>query len=96
MDAPAIQGKEDTRRPPNGPSDQPFAQEAVTSLVTRNAVDQSDQGEDHAEPVSRFAQVTQPAPGLEPGTARLQGGWTPPHLAPYQRRWVVTPSPACA
>ncbi len=63
-----------SRRTPEGrrtaPSDQPFAQEGVTLLVTRNAVDQSDQSEDHPEPVSRFEQVTERAPGLEPGTAR--------------------------
>jgi hypothetical protein len=41
-------------------------------------------GEEHppTPQVNRKGAGGEPAPGLEPGTARLQGGCYPPHLAP--------------
>jgi hypothetical protein len=33
-------------------------------------------------------EVSEPAPGLEPGTARLQGACYLPHLGPYQQLWL--------
>jgi hypothetical protein len=44
----------------------------------------------------RFRLAGEPAPGLEPGTARLQDRFYPPHLAPtgdHSHAAVPTPDP---
>jgi len=46
-------------------------------------------------PRVRGSARSEPAPGLEPGTARLQWGCFPPHLAPTATL-VTLPPPACS
>ncbi len=75
--------------PRSAPAAPPTQHSRARSVTTCSPLVQSS-GEEHppAPEVSRKGSESEPAPGLEPGTARLQGRCYPPHLAPYQRLWL--------
>jgi hypothetical protein len=65
-------------------------QQSRTRSVTTCSRPVYSSGEQHAPNARR-----EPAPGLEPGTARLQGGRTLPHLAPTSNSIYAAAPTAC-